>query len=179
VAYTGSAELSIGAGATTRSNWSQGKVVLNSNVRVEGSVRSASTINRNSTASVTGTIEEGAALSPTSTLSWKITLPSAGSSINVPGGTTRTLAPASYGSISVKTNGRLKLSAGKYGSPARLVGSRRSRSLENYRRFQGRARVGKEQVESARSEGQPGGSYANQKALRPCAPRLYSSSCLV
>jgi len=45
--------------------------------------------------------------------------------------------------------------------------------------FLGLGKGRRERVERARSEGETGGYYAIQKALRPCAPRLYSSSCLV
>jgi len=113
-ASSGSATTSVGVEAQIGNLRSVGPVSLKDRARAFGSVLSAGAITLGNGASISGTTTANARPDVDTLAAFSVTFPAPGQAVNLEPGTTRSLAPGSYGALVAKADSVVYLDAGDY-----------------------------------------------------------------
>jgi len=115
VVNAGSTTTNVGVEAQTGDLWSRSAVVLRDRSRVNGNLRTMSTLTRHNQTVVTGTITENGFILRIPRLTLTVTFPPTDQGpVNVAPDQTRTIAPGSFGDVTVGSRATLFLSKGTY-----------------------------------------------------------------
>ncbi len=90
------------------------RVALHSSARVNGSLRSASTVSQDSGVVVTGGVTANTPLGTPDLSTWKIQFPQSSQNVTLTSGQSASLAPGAYGAVTVYQSARLSLRSGTY-----------------------------------------------------------------
>jgi DNA-binding protein YbaB len=115
VVNAGSTTTNVGVEAQTGDLWSRSSVVLRDRSRVNGNLRTMSTLTRHNQTVVTGTITENGFILRIPMLTLTVTFPGTNQGpVNVAPDTTKTIAPGAFADVTVGSRATLFLSKGTY-----------------------------------------------------------------